>query len=325
MSEIINHQDESACAPEPVLSAVIPCYNEEDGLDELLRRVSASVSKCGLPSEILLVDDGSTDGTWRKMLELQKVYPNLCAVKLKRNHGHQLALSAGLSICHASQYVMVLDADLQDPPELLSEMLALMTAEEADVVYGQRKMREGESWFKLITAKWFYKVLRFLTDLDIPPDTGDFRLMKRHVVDTLNEMPEHSRFIRGMVSWVGGKQLPLLYNREARFAGKTKYPLGKMVRLAADAITSFSIAPLKIGLRIGALGLVIGAGIFIYCLYSYFFRETALGWTSIVATIVVMGSIQIFLLGLIGEYLARVFIESQHRPLFLIDKIINPK
>ena len=309
----------------PALSVVIPCYNEIDGLDELLKRVSNSVSKVDLTSEILLVDDGSSDGTWQKMLELQKSYSDLCLVKLTRNHGHQLALSAGLSVCHATDYVFVLDADLQDPPELLQEMLEKMRAENADVIYGQRKVRDGESVFKLITAKLFYRTLRFLTDLDIPPDTGDFRLMKRYVVDVLNRMPEHSRFIRGMVSWIGGKQLPLFYHREARFAGKTKYPLGKMIKLATDAITSFSITPLKIGLRIGMFGLVVGALLFIYCLYSYFFRETAMGWTSIIATIVIMGSIQVFLLGLIGEYLARVFIDAQNRPLFLIETVKMPQ
>ena len=309
----------------PALSVVIPCYNEIDGLDELLKRVSNSVSKVDLTSEILLVDDGSSDGTWQKMLELQKSYSDLCLVKLTRNHGHQLALSAGLSVCHATDYVFVLDADLQDPPELLQEMLEKMRAENADVIYGQRKVRDGESVFKLITAKLFYRTLRFLTDLDIPPDTGDFRLMKRSVVDVLNRMPEHSRFIRGMVSWIGGKQLPLFYHREARFAGKTKYPLGKMIKLATDAITSFSITPLKIGLRIGMFGLVVGALLFIYCLYSYFFRETAMGWTSIIATIVIMGSIQVFLLGLIGEYLARVFIDAQNRPLFLIETVKMPQ
>ena len=262
--EIVNRQTADAGPVSgPVLSAVIPCYNEEDGLEELLRRVSASVAKSGLPSEILLVDDGSTDGTWRKMLELRESYPELRIVKLNRNYGHQLALSAGLSVCRASQYVMVLDADLQDPPELLGEMLALMSAEDADVIYGQRRAREGESVFKLVTAKLFYRTLRFMTDLDIPPDTGDFRLMKRHVVDALNQMPEHSRFIRGMVSWIGGKQLPLFYNREARYTGTTKYPLRKMLRLAADAITSFSIAPLKIGIRIGTMGLAVGMGILI--------------------------------------------------------------
>lgn len=315
----------NASPVKPALSVVIPCYNEVDGLDELLKRVSAAVSKTALSSEILLIDDGSSDGTWQKMLELRDSHPDLCLVKLSRNHGHQLALSAGLSVCHATDYIMVLDADLQDPPELLQEMLEMMTKEDADVIYGQRKVRDGESAFKLITAKMFYKTLRFLTDLDIPPDTGDFRLMKRHVVDTLNNMPEHSRFIRGMVSWVGGKQLPLFYHREARFAGKTKYPLGKMIKLATDAITSFSVTPLKIGLRIGMLGLGIGFLLFLYCLYSYFFGETAIGWTSIVATIVIMGSIQIFLLGLIGEYLARIFIESQNRPLFLIEKVIDPR
>ena len=303
------------------LSIVIPCYMEENGIGELVKRVSAAAEKAKLAYELLLVDDGSTDRTWERILEAQEKNPAIKAVKLARNHGHQLALTAGLSLISGEKYVFILDADLQDPPELLGDMLALMEEEDADVVYGKREKRDGESFFKLFTAGIFYRFLRMMTDIDIPEDTGDFRLIKRHVADTLNQMPEHARFIRGMVSWIGGVQVPLLYHREARFADTTKYPLRKMIRLALDAITSFSTKPLRLGLTLSAWGLLISFGLLIHALISYFFLKTTAGWSSIMATIIFLGSIQLFLLGIISEYLGRIFTDTQKRPLFLIKEV----
>lgn len=303
------------------LSIVIPCYQEEEGIEELVRRVSFAAESIALPYELLLVDDGSSDATWQKMLAAQKIYSSVRTVKLARNHGHQLALTAGLSLIRGEHYVFVLDADLQDPPELLGEMLKMMKDENADVVYGKRRKRDGETIFKLLTAGAFYRFLRLMTDIDIPADTGDFRLMKRHVADTLNQMPEHARFIRGMVSWIGGKQVPFFYHRESRYAGTTKYPLKKMIKLAIDAITSFSVKPLRIGLKLGLWGSCLGGGLLIYSLFSYFFLKTVTGWISLMAVVVLMSSLQIFLLGLIGEYIGRIFIDTQKRPLFLIGEI----
>lgn len=303
------------------LSIVIPCYEEEHGIGELVKRVSAAAEKARLTYELILVDDGSTDRTWEKILESQERCPEIKAVKLARNHGHQLALTAGMSLVRGEKYVFILDADLQDPPELLGEMIKLMEECDADVVYGKRKKREGESFFKLLSACIFYRFLRAMTDIDIPEDTGDFRLIRRHVADTLNQMKEHSRFIRGMVSWCGGKQLPLLYFREARFADSTKYPLRKMIKLALDAITAFSIKPLRIGLKLSAWGVLIALGLLLYALFSHFFLQTKAGWSSIMATIIFLGSLQLFLLGIMGEYLGRIFADTQNRPLFLIDEI----
>lgn len=303
------------------LSIVIPCYQEEDGIKELVKRVSAAAEKTALPYELILVDDGSSDATWQCMVGSLAGNSSIRAVKLARNHGHQLALSAGLSLVQAEQYVFVLDADLQDPPELLSGMLETMKNENADVVYGKRKKRNGETVFKRLTAGAFYRFLRIMTDIDIPADTGDFRLMKRHVVDTLCSMPEHARFIRGMVSWIGGRQVPYLYSRDCRFAGSTKYHLRKMTNFALDAITSFSIKPLRIGLKLGFLGVFCGSLLLVYSLCSYFFFKTTAGWTSLIAVVIVMGSLQLFLLGLIGEYIGRIFVDTQKRPLFLIKEI----
>lgn len=306
------------------LSAVIPCYNEVNCVEELVIRTDRALKTVTSDYEVVLIDDGSTDGSWDKMLELKKEYPKLFLIKLTKNHGHQLALTAGLAKCHGAKYVFVLDADLQDPPELLPEMMVQMIENDADVIYGRRIKRDGESWFKLITAAIFYRLLLLFTDTAIPVDTGDFRLLKRDVVDMLNRMPEHARFIRGMVSWYGGKQLAFPYHRQKRFSGKTKYPLYKMIRLGCDAIISFSTIPLKFCSRCGCLGCVVSILLFIYVLYSFLFEDTVRGWTSIVATILFIGSLQFFMLGIIGEYLGRIFFDCQKRPLYLIEEEIEP-
>jgi len=300
------------------LSVVIPCYNEECGISELLRRVKLACQNTNLHYEILLIDDGSSDSTWEKLNQYYQDDSTLSILRLSRNHGHQLALTAGLSKARSKKYIFVMDADLQDPPELLSPMLQLMQNEGADVVYGQRKHRAGESHFKLITASLFYRTLRFLTSVNIPADTGDFRLMTRRVLDVFLDMPEHARFIRGMISWIGFKQIPILYDRDPRFAGTTKYPLSKMLKLAFDAITSFSIKPLQISIIAGGLFAFLGICGFIYSLISYFFFHTVKGWTSLVSMFSIMSSVQFIILGVIGEYIGRIYLESQRRPLFMI-------
>jgi dolichol-phosphate mannosyltransferase len=244
----------------PALSAVVPCFNEEEVLGELLKRlVAACTDVVGEDFEIVLVDDGSSDRTRALLREAQRDDPRIVAVFLSRNHGHQLALTAGLSVARGAR-VFVLDADLQDPPELLGPMMSRMD-EGYDVVYGRRRSRKGETAFKQASARTFYRLMSRLVEFDIPLDTGDFRLMSRRVTDLLNEMPERHRFIRGMISWVGYPQIGLEYDRDARFAGETKYPLRKMVRFAADAITSFSIIPLRIaswlGICVGVLSLIL--------------------------------------------------------------------
>jgi glycosyltransferase involved in cell wall biosynthesis len=299
------------------LSVVVPCFNESDGIYELHRRVSAVCkAQVGDSYEFVLVNDGSADGTWGAMKEISKRDKHVVAVDLSRNHGHQLALSAGLSVCRG-QRVFILDADLQDPPELLPKMMARMD-DGCDVVYGQRIKREGETVFKKATAFLFYRLLNRMVDVEIPKDTGDFRLLSRRALDVLNSMPEQHRFIRGMVSWVGFRQDALPYERAARFAGETKYPLSKMIRFAVDAITSFSIKPLRIAT---VLGLLVSAGsilMALFVMYGFYQGGTITGWASTMTVILFLGGVQLFVMGVLGEYLGRMFIQSKGRPLFII-------
>ena len=233
------------------LSIVIPCYNEADCLDELCRRVATvAQATAGDDHEIVLINDGSKDGTWAVMQRLAAANLRLVAINLSRNHGHQLALTAGLDLARGD-HILILDADLQDPPELLPDMLATMKSEGADVVYAVRRARAGESFAKKASAALFYRLLARLTDTDIPLDTGDFRLMSRRALDAFLSLPEQARFIRGMVAWIGFKQVPFAYDRAERHAGETHYPLAKMLRLAFDAITGFSTAPLRFASHAG--------------------------------------------------------------------------
>jgi dolichol-phosphate mannosyltransferase len=349
------------------LSIVAPCYNEEETLPEFLRRTTAVCESLELPYEIILVNDGSRDNTWRALLDLSAQYPRLTAVNLSRNHGHQLALTAGLHICRGER-VLIIDADLQDPPELLPEMMRVMDGEEdgtngthrthrtdgagearqqaeeswvgrtvrreeesragkpvprVDVVYAQRRRREGETPFKRFTASLFYRLIGRLTDVPIPPDTGDFRLISRRALDVLLAMPERHRFIRGMLSWIGFRQVPILYDRDRRFAGESSYPFRKMLRFAIDAVTSFSIRPLLWASTIGFLAALAAAGLFVYSLLSWLLYKTAPGWASIMAGVAFLGSIQLFVLGIFGEYLGRLYDQAKGRPLFIIESIVT--
>jgi len=302
------------------LSIVVPCFNEEATLPELHRRATrAAEDIVGQDFELVLVNDGSRDQTWQVMQALTGEDPRIVAVNLSRNHGHQLALSAGLSIARGDR-ILILDADLQDPPELLPEMMRLMD-EGADVVFGQRRHRDGETLFKRASATAFYRILRWLSDVRIPVDTGDFRLMSRRAVDVLNSMPETHRFIRGMVGWLGFKQVPLEYDRDPRTAGTTNYPLRRMVRLAIDAITSFSIRPLRIASMLGILFAVLGMAGVLFSVSGWLFGRTVPGWTSVMVVVLTLGGIQLTVLGIMGEYLGRLYIESKRRPLYVIDEI----
>ncbi len=304
-----------------LISAVIPCYNEESGLHELYYRLGKALkAQNSWDYEIILVDDGSSDKTRLILEEMAKKQSHVVAVLLSRNHGHQLALSAGLSVAKGDR-IFILDADLQDPPEVLGDMMKVMD-EGAHVVYGQRRQRDGESLFKKVTAKGFYRFINWLSDVPLPVDTGDFRLMSRQALDELNRMPEQHRYIRGMISWVGLKQEPFLYDRAARYADETKYPLRKMIRFALDAITSFSIRPL----RIAAFGGFLFAGLaligLIYIIWGALQGNTVSGWASVISVILICSSIQMFVLGIMGEYLGRLYMQSKGRPLFVIEKIV---
>lgn len=305
----------------PDLSIVIPCYNEADCLAELHGRVKAIADKVAPGShEIILINDGSRDESWPMMQRLAAGDPALVAVNLSRNHGHQLALTAGLDLS-SGQRILILDADLQDPPELLPEMMAEMTSQSADVVYAVRRKRDGESWFKKASASFFYRVLARLTDVAIPLDTGDFRLMSRRALDAFLSLPEQARFIRGMVAWIGFKQVPFAYDRAERFSGETHYPLSKMLRLAFDAITGFSTAPLRWASHAGLALVGIAFLLLIYTLWGWWSGSAIQGWTSMMFVIVLLGAAQMFVLGMIGEYLGRLYMEVKRRPLYLVSDI----
>jgi dolichol-phosphate mannosyltransferase len=308
----------------PALSIVVPCYNEEGCLEMLHARASAAArAAVGEDYEIVFVNDGSRDGSWRVMQALAAADPRLVAINLSRNHGHQLALTAGLDLCAGAQ-ILIIDADLQDPPELLTEMRATMAREEADVIYAVRRRREGETFFKKLTAAVFYRVLDRVTDTPIPLDTGDFRLMSRRALDALLALPEQARFIRGMVAWVGFRQVPIVYDRAERHSGDTKYPLSKMVRFAFDAVTGFSTAPLRFASHLGLL--LTGATLLtlVYVGWSWLMGTTVQGWTSLMLVVLFLGAMQMFVLGMIGEYLGRLYVESKRRPLYLVADIAGP-
>lgn len=302
------------------LSVVVPCFNEEGNLLELHRRVTAACARVvGDDYEVILVDDGSTDATPRLLAEFAAKDSHLVVVTLSRNHGHQLALTAGLCLCRGRR-ILIIDADLQDPPELLPDMIALMN-QGADVVYGQRVSRKGETWHKKAAARLFYRLLRALTDANIPSDTGDFRLMSRRALSTFLAMPEQHRFVRGMISWIGLKQVALPYQRAERRAGSSHYPLRRMLRFALDGITGFSVRPLRIASYIGTLLAVFFLVVLGYALSSWFTGAVVPGWTSVMTVVLLLGSVQMLVLGIIGEYLGRLFMEVKRRPLFLIDTV----
>ena len=309
----------------PRLSIVAPCYNEEEGLEEFHRRMTAAAKDTvGADYEFILLNDGSSDRTWSIMADLVSRDPNVVAVNLSRRHGHQLAITAGLYTCRGER-ILTIDADLQDPPELLGEMWRLMDDAEADVVYGLRRERQGETMLKRITAALFYRLMRRIGYADMPVDAGDFRLMTRRVLDILNSMPEQHRFIRGMVSWIGLRQVPLAYDRAPRHSGESNYPLAKMMGLAFDALTSFSIMPLRLasylGLALGCLSLLMLG----YTLGSWAIGHVVEGWTSLLTVVLILGSTQLILFGLLGEYVGRLYLETKRRPLFVIDQVLTQR
>jgi polyisoprenyl-phosphate glycosyltransferase len=305
----------------PQLSIVVPCFNEEACLNALYERLTAAAVKAvGEDYELVLVNDGSRDQSWDIMRRFAATDPRLVAINLSRNHGHQLALTAGLDLCRGDR-ILIIDADLQDPPEILPGMLETMRSTDADVVYGVRKSRRGETAFKRATAHGFYRLLWRATEVEIPLDTGDFRLMSRRALDALLAMPEQARFIRGMVAWIGFRQVPFPYDREERFAGHTKYPLKKMLRFAFDALTGFSSAPLKLASHAG-LALSIGSILLIlYIAYAWLAGHSIQGWTSLMLVVVVLGAVQMFVLALMGEYIGRLYNEAKGRPLYIVQEV----
>ena len=301
-----------------------PCYNEEGGLKAFVERTAAACRSAGAQTfEIVLVNDGSRDGTWNVISEISKTVPEVVGVNLSRNYGHQLAASAGLALAKGERVVLI-DADLQDPPELFADMMRLID-EGFDVVYAKRRRRANESAFKLATASAFYRILASLSEVKIPTDTGDFRMMTRRVVDRLNAMPEQDRFIRGMVAWLGGRQTELLYDRDARFAGETSYTLPKMLRLAIAGITSFSTAPLRLATYLAVATAFVGVLLILYTFVRAVTGHTVPGWASLGIMISFFSVGQFFCLAIIGAYLGRVFMQVKGRPLYHVDEIVTSR
>jgi len=305
------------------ISVVVPCFNEEECLTRTYERLAQACrdlqAKHGAAYEIIFVDDGSKDKTWSLIETLHTSDKNVHGIRLARNFGFQAALAAGLNRSTGTR-VMVIDADLQDPPELLVPMWERMTETEASVVYGQRLTREGETWMKKITAAGFYRTLNWITDINIPIDTGDFRLMDRPVVDVINALPENDRFMRGLVTWVGFKQEAYQYHRDQRFAGVTKFNYRRMLLFAIDGITSFSIKPLRLAVFFGGILIVACMFAAAWALFQWGKGEVVPGWASVFIVQLMIGSLQLFMLGMIGEYVGRSFLQGKGRPLFIVAK-----
>jgi dolichol-phosphate mannosyltransferase len=305
-----------------LISVVVPCYNEEDVIRETHARLAAVLSRMeGVAYEIIYTDDGSRDRTPELLGQIQASDSSVRVLRLSRNFGHQIALTAGLEHA-AGSAVVVIDADLQDPPEVIPEMVERWR-DGYEVVYGMRTDRPGESSFKLWTAKIFYRLMNRLSETKMPLDAGDFRLMDRKVVAALLAMPERDRFLRGMVSWVGFRQVALLYARAPRHAGVGKYPFLKMVKFAADGVLSFSLMPLRLAVLTGflAIGMAL-AGIIYAVLLRLYTTDWVRGWASLFVAVLFMGGVQLISLGIIGEYIGRIYGEVKHRPLYLLrDKL----
>jgi dolichol-phosphate mannosyltransferase len=304
----------------PIYSFVIPVHNEEGSLPELRHRLNAVLQRLDGTSEVILVDDGSTDASWAVMVALSNADNRYKAVQLSRNFGHQVAITAGMDLA-AGDAVLVMDADLQDPPEVTLEM-AERWREGYEVVYGVREDRTTDSVFKRTTASAFYRILARLTDVDIPQHVGDFRLIDRRAVEAFRAMREGSRFVRGMYAWVGFRQVGVPYRREARFAGETKYPLKKMLRLAGDGVVGFSRVPLRIALKLGALTatLAVLGGIAVGGM-KLIGDFTVPGWTSILVAVCLLGGLQLAVLGVLGQYLGRTYEEALRRPLYIVSHL----
>lgn len=308
---------------EETISIVIPCYNEEEVITETVHRltaVCASIDQADI--ELIFVDDGSKDNTREILKVCAENDPRIRIIGFSRNFGHQLAITAGIDAARGDAVVLI-DADLQDPPEVILQMIAKWR-DGYDVVYGTRSERLGESRFKKTSARLFYKILNAMSDIPIPLDTGDFRLMDRAVADTLRAMPERDRFVRGMVSWAGLRQTAILYQRSERFAGSTKYPLRKMLHFALNGIFSFSTKPLQLSTTFGILCALLAFFGILYTLFMRFFTNIWVeGWTALMLAILFIGGVQLISIGILGEYVGRIYNETKKRPLYVVHEYIG--
>jgi len=307
-----------------MLSIVIPMYNEELVVEKCYERVNKVIEELNqYETEIIVVDDGSKDRTIQILEKISENDKSIKIISFSRNFGHQAAVIAGLKET-TGDAVIIIDADMQDPPELIKDMIG-MWEEGNDIVYAVRKKRKGESIFKVLSAKMFYKILYSLSEVEIPKDTGDFRLVDRKVVDVINALPEHNKYLRGLFSWVGFKQKPIKYNRDERFAGKTKYSLKKMMKLAYDGIISFSNKPIKIIGAIGLLSILLSMVVLTYTIFTYIFGWNNLvpGWASIMVCVSFFSGVQLLSLWIMSEYISRIYDEARNRPQYIINRKIN--
>jgi glycosyltransferase involved in cell wall biosynthesis len=308
-----------------LLSVIIPCYNEEEVIEESYKRLVKVMKDNKIEDfELIFVNDGSKDKTFDILCGIAANDKKVKVISFSRNFGHQPAVAAGINNCNG-EYAVIIDADLQDPPELIPQMLKLCISENANVVYGVRKERKGETFFKKLSAKLFYRFLNKLSEVPIPLDTGDFRLIDKKMIDVFKNLPERNKFIRGLISWAGFKQIPFYYVREPRFAGETKYPLKKMIRFALTGIMYFSKKPLKIAINSGFISIIVGIGLTLYVFVAHFtgIIPTVPGWASTIITIIFFGGVQLLTIGVLGEYIGNIFDEVKKRPEYIIDKKIN--
>ena len=299
------------------LTVVVPMYNEEDVLPLLVERLRPVAAAWGVTYEILCVDDGSSDSTPVLLQRLTREWEQVRVVRLRANAGHQAAISAGLARARGT-WVVTIDADLQDPPEVIGEMLAVARGQGVDVVYGVREDRSTDTMFKRVSAGLFYRSIRALSDVDAHVDAGDFRLMSRATVDAVNALPEHNRVLRLVVPALGFPSASVGYARAARAAGDSKYPLGKMIRLSVDSVTGFSIAPLRFATWLGLLGGIAAIGVLVFALVSMLMGNTLPGWTSTVVIVAAVGAVQLLALGILGEYVGRTYAAVQARPEYFV-------
>jgi glycosyltransferase involved in cell wall biosynthesis len=308
-----------------LISVIIPSFNEEQVIKESYRRlVNVFLNNDLKDFELIFVDDGSHDNTLNILKEISAQDPHVKLLSFSRNFGHQAAVTAGLNQCKG-QVAIIIDADLQDPPEVIPEMLKVYEKENCNVVYGVRKKRKGENFFKLQTAKIFYRTLNWLSDISFPVDTGDFRLIDRNIIDVFNSMHEKNKYIRGLISWVGFKQYPVYYEREARFAGESKYPLRKMMKFAAIGLFYFSKKPLRLATSIGFTSILIGLLLALWLFLNVITgaAHVVTGWTSTIIIIIFFGGVQLLTIGVLGQYIGSLFDEVKDRPEYIIAENVN--
>jgi polyisoprenyl-phosphate glycosyltransferase len=305
-----------------LISIVVPMYFEEEVAQECYNRLKAVMEENDINYEFIFVNDGSTDHTIEILKEISKTDIRAKVVNFARNFGHQTAVTAGIDYANGDA-IVIIDADLQDPPEFIPVLLDKWR-EGYEIVYAKRKKRSGETWFKLITAKYFYRFLNYMSDIDIPKDTGDFRIIDRKVADVFKSMTERNRFVRGMFSWVGFSQTYIEYERDERFAGETKYPLKKMIKFASDGIIAFSTKPLRFVMTLGFISVLISLAVLCYTIIIKLVgQQVQAGWASIMVAITFFSGIQLLGVGIVGQYIARIYDESKNRPIYIVRETIN--